>query len=68
MNFIMHLPRDLEFNGTKQQRWLEENFISFVMVKVVRQAVGFPKGWTCYGPGIKFLHVEDAMAYKLRWI
>ena len=65
------IPLKIDFqqfeNYSDQQDWLQENNIVFSITTVKRQALGFPKGWTCDGPAIEFQNQEDAMAFKLRW-
>ena len=64
---IVPLPIDVH----KEHRylsWFLENRIKYRCVKAMRQARGFPTGWICRGPAFEFEKIEDAMAFKLRWL
>jgi len=49
-------------------RWLLQQGIEHKCVKIFRQAPSWPSGWECYGPALEFNNIEDAMAFKLRWL
>lgn len=64
---IIPLPMDVR-KEHKYMNWLCENKIEYKCVKAMRQARGFPLGWVCRGPAFEFEKIEDAMAFKLRWL
>jgi len=49
-------------------KWLLEQGIEYKCVKTFRQAPDWPDGWECIGPALEFNNIEDAMAFKLRWL
>ena len=66
-DLIIPLPTDTHRDNA-YIAWLFENGIKFQSTETVRQSPGFPPGWACNGPAFKFNTVEDAMAFKLRWL
>ena len=48
--------------------WLDDQEIEYQLVEVMRQATGFPDGWTCCGPALEFSNIGDVVAFKLRWM
>jgi len=48
--------------------WLHENDIGYKCIEEMRQAPGYPLGWECIGPVLKFERIEDIVAFKLRWL
>lgn len=48
--------------------WLNDQGIKYQIIKAMRQAPGWPLGWECMGPALEFNNIEDAMAFKLRWL
>lgn len=65
--FIISLPTNV-CRDDAYMNWLCENRIEYKCVKAMRQARGFPPGWVCRGPAFEFEKIEDAMAFKLRWL
>ncbi|KKL27952.1 hypothetical protein LCGC14_2380000 [marine sediment metagenome] len=64
---IIPLPIDIRKNDA-YLNWLCENRIEYKCIKAIRQAKGFPPGWTYGDPALEFEKIEDAMAFKLRWL
>ena len=48
--------------------WLDDQEIEYQFVEAVRQSPGFPPGWECHGPALKFSDIGGMVAFKLRWL